>query len=65
MALNLKKYGLILREIDLALAIRSVKALTASKTAKKSLEVLGMCSGGSYDVEDGLPVSRGARAVVG
>ena len=48
-----------------AQAICSVNAVTASKTAKKSLEVPGMCSGGSYDVEDGPAVSGGAGAVGG
>ena len=48
-----------------ARAIRSVNAVTVSKTAKKSLEVPGMCSGGSCDVEDRPSVSGGAGAVGG
>ena len=48
-----------------ALAIHSVNAVTASKTAKKSLEVPGMCSGVSCDVEEGPAVSRGAGVVEG
>ena len=48
-----------------ARAILSVNVVTTSKTAKKSLEVPGMCSCGSYDVEDGPVVSGGAEAVRG
>ena len=39
--------------------------MTASKTAKKSLEVPGMCSAGSCDVEDRPVVLGGAGAVGG
>ena len=39
--------------------------MTASKTAMKSLEVPGMCSGGFCDVEDGPAVLGGAGVVGG
>ena len=37
----------------------------ASITDNKSLEVIGMCSGGCCGMEDRLAVSRGAGAVGG
>ena len=46
-----------------AWAIRSINAVIASKTTKISLEVPGMCSGGSCDVEDGPTVLGGAGVV--
>ena len=39
--------------------------MNASKIAKKSQEVQGMCSNGSCDVEDGPVVSGGAGVVGG
>ena len=48
-----------------ARAIRSINDVTSSKTTMKSLEVPGMCSGGSCDVEDRSVVSRGAGVVGG
>ena len=43
----------------------AVKVQTTSITAKKSLEVAGMCSDGCCDMEDGPAVSRGVGAVGG
>ena len=41
-------------------AVIVVSVRTASMTANKSLEVVGMCSSGSCDLEDGLAVPGGA-----
>ena len=49
-----------MKDVEVAANVR-----TTSITAKKSLEVTGMCSDGCCDVEDELAVSGGARAVGG